>query len=41
MKWAHLDIAGVAQNDSDRGPLVAGPSGFGVRLLARFLEQSS
>jgi leucyl aminopeptidase len=31
--WAHLDIAGVAQTDADRGWQVAGCSGFGARLL--------
>jgi leucyl aminopeptidase len=33
--WAHLDIAGVAQVDADRGWQVAGCSGFGARLLLR------
>jgi leucyl aminopeptidase len=31
--WAHIDIAGVSAVDSDRGLHVAGPTGFGVRLL--------
>ncbi len=36
--WAHIDIAGTAGNDSDKGMFVNGPTGFGVRLLARYLE---
>jgi leucyl aminopeptidase len=32
--WAHLDIAGVASVDSDTDFFVAGPTGYGVRLLA-------
>ncbi|MBS1714163.1 MAG: leucyl aminopeptidase family protein [Armatimonadetes bacterium] len=39
--WAHIDIAGVAQTDADKGPFTAGPTGFGVRLLARYLEQTA
>jgi leucyl aminopeptidase len=31
--WAHLDIAGTAWTDTDRGTLVAGCTGFGARLL--------
>lgn len=38
VKWAHVDIAGTAQTDRDRGPFVAGPTGFGVRLLTKFIE---
>jgi leucyl aminopeptidase len=33
--WAHLDIAGTAWTDADRGMLVAGCTGFGARLLLR------
>ncbi len=36
--WAHLDIAGVSALDRDKGPFPAGPTGFGVRLLANLLE---
>ncbi len=36
--WAHVDIAGTAQAEGNKGPFVSGPTGFGVRLLARFLE---
>ena len=31
--WAHLDIAGAAWSDADRGILTAGCTGFGARLL--------
>lgn len=33
--WAHLDIAGTAWTDTDRGVLTAGCTGFGARLLLR------
>jgi len=36
--WCHIDIAGVHAIDSDKGPYIAGPTGFGVRLLAELLE---
>lgn len=36
--WAHIDIAGVHEASSARGPFIAGPTGFGVRLLAEFFE---
>ncbi len=32
--WAHIDIAGVHAVDSDSGPFIKGPTGYGVRLLA-------
>ena len=32
--WCHLDIAGVHATESDSGPFVKGPTGWGVRLLA-------
>lgn len=32
--WAHVDIAGVHVCESESGPFVKGPNGFGVRLLA-------
>jgi leucyl aminopeptidase len=31
--WAHIDIAGVSDVDSDKDLYVQGPTGFGVRLL--------
>ena len=37
-QWAHLDIAGVAFNDTAFTKMNAA-SGFGVRLLVHFLEQ--
>jgi leucyl aminopeptidase len=36
-RWAHLDIAGPARSDADRGDISAGATGFGVRLLSRWL----
>lgn len=35
--WCHLDIAGVHAADKDTGPFIAGPTGFGARLLAELL----
>ena len=35
--WAHLDIAAAARSGSDDGELTAGGTGFGVRLLLRWL----
>ena len=32
--WAHIDIAGVHAVETDTGPFIKGPTGFGVRLLA-------
>jgi leucyl aminopeptidase len=32
--WAHIDIAGVSAVDSDRDLYCAGPTGYGVRLMA-------
>ncbi|MBA4119663.1 MAG: hypothetical protein C0513_03055 [Isosphaera sp.] len=37
--WCHLDIAGVHATESDSGPMVKGPTGWGVRLLADLLAQ--
>lgn len=34
--WAHLDIAGPAMSDKDKGHLSKGAVGFGARTLARF-----
>ena len=36
--WAHIDIAGVHETSSAKGPYIAGPTGFGVRLLAEFFD---
>ena len=36
--WCHLDIAGVHAVDKAQDPFIAGPTGFGARLLARLAE---
>ena len=36
--WAHLDIAGPAFGDEDKGVLTPGATGFGVRLLLDLLD---
>jgi len=36
--WAHLDIAGAARASSDDAEISRGGTGFGVRLLVRWLE---
>ena len=36
--WAHLDIAGAARAPADDGMFAAGGTGFGARLLARWIE---
>jgi leucyl aminopeptidase len=35
--WAHIDIAGVGTVESDTGPFVTGPTGYGVRLLTELV----
>ena len=37
--WAHLDIAGPARADSDEYEVTKGATGFGARLLLRWLEE--
>jgi len=37
-RWAHLDIAGVARSDKDEYEVCKGATGFGARLLLRWLE---
>ncbi len=37
-RWAHLDIAGPGRSDVDTGILSPGGTGFGTRLLLRWLE---
>jgi len=37
--WAHLDIAGTGRSDVDAGILAKGGTGFGTRLLLRWLEE--
>ena len=39
-RWAHLDIAGPARAEKDRGELSRGATGFGVRVLLRWLQSS-
>ncbi|MDZ7678620.1 MAG: leucyl aminopeptidase [Acidimicrobiales bacterium] len=36
--WAHVDIAGPAFGDDDKGELTPGGTGFGVRLLLDLLD---
>lgn len=36
--WCHLDIAGVHVADSNKGPFVDGPTGWGTRLLAELVD---
>ncbi len=37
-RWVHLDIAGPGRSDRDAGVLCRGGTGFGARLLLRWLE---
>ncbi len=37
-RWAHLDIAGPARSDSVEHEVSKGATGFGVRLLTRYLQ---
>ncbi|MFN8532667.1 MAG: leucyl aminopeptidase [Dehalococcoidia bacterium] len=37
--WVHLDIAGTARSDAQKGYQVKGGSGVGVRTLVHFIEQ--
>jgi leucyl aminopeptidase len=39
--WAHLDIAGPGRSDADEDELTKGGTGYGVRLLTRWLEMLS
>ena len=36
--WAHLDIAGTGRSDSGEHEVTRGPTGYGARLLLRWLE---
>ena len=38
-RWAHLDIAGTGRSDVDAGISAKGATGFGTRLLLRWLEE--
>jgi leucyl aminopeptidase len=37
-RWAHLDIAGPARSDRDEYEVTRGATGYGARLLLRWLE---
>lgn len=39
-RWAHLDIAGTGRSDVDAGVNIKGGTGFGTRLLLRWLEET-
>jgi len=39
--WAHLDVAGPARSGADEDEICKGGTGYGVRLLVRWLEQLS
>ena len=39
--WAHLDIAGMAWAEKDLDHCPKGATGFGVRLLTRFIEEQA
>jgi leucyl aminopeptidase len=39
--WAHLDIAGPARADADDDENTKGGTGYGVRLISRWLEALS
>ena len=36
--WAHLDIAGMAWTQKKSGYFSTGATGFGVRVIAKFLQ---
>jgi leucyl aminopeptidase len=40
-RWAHLDIAGPSRSGSDDGELTKGGTGFGTRLLLRWLAPAT
>jgi leucyl aminopeptidase len=37
-RWAHLDVAGPARADADEHDVTKGATGFGTRVLLRWLE---
>ena len=39
-RWAHLDIAGTGRSDVDAGVHAKGGTGFGTRLLLRWLQEA-
>lgn len=40
VRWAHIDIAGTHASKQDTDFMIAGPTGFGARLLAEMVERS-
>lgn len=38
-QWAHIDIAGMDMSDGSKTLYPKGASGFGVRLINRFIRQ--
>ena len=41
VKWAHLDIAGMAWSDKPKATYDRGATGYGVRLLDKFVEDTA
>jgi leucyl aminopeptidase len=37
--WAHIDIAGTHATEKDKGCYIAGPTGYGARLIAETIER--
>ena len=37
--WAHLDIAGPARSEGDEHEVTKGATGYGARLLLRWLSE--
>ncbi len=35
--WAHIDIAGVSDTESNTDLFVTGPTGYGVRLMTEII----
>jgi len=40
VKWAHLDIAGMAWSDKASNTYDKGATGFGVRLIDQFVADN-
>ncbi|WP_432798398.1 leucyl aminopeptidase family protein [Poriferisphaera sp. WC338] len=40
LPWMHLDIAGVASFDAEKGLYAKGPSGWGVKLVTAYLQNA-
>ncbi|MFV1959367.1 MAG: leucyl aminopeptidase, partial [Planctomycetota bacterium] len=39
LRWAHIDIAGMAWTDKQSPPFTKGATGFGVRVMTRLLSE--